>query len=133
MWIKSSLLALGFAGAMVASTPAPAPAQGVYVGPHGVGVDLGRPRYREHYRGITIMPMTAAVGAAGQSPSSEPEACARSDAAINRRRVRPAREPQVGQGFLLEVDDESACKRNPAGYWTRLFGCIHWLVCSPSD
>jgi hypothetical protein len=50
-WIKSSLIALGFAGAMVASTPAPAPAQGVHVGPGGVSVDVGRPRYREHYRG----------------------------------------------------------------------------------
>ena len=51
MWIKSSLIALGFAGAMVVSTPAPAPAQGVHVGPGGVSVDVGRPRYREHYRG----------------------------------------------------------------------------------
>ena len=51
MWIKSSLIALGFAGAMVASTPAPAPAQGVHVGPGGVSVDVGRPRYRERYRG----------------------------------------------------------------------------------
>jgi hypothetical protein len=51
MWIKSSLIALGFAGAMVASTPAPAPAQGVHVGPGGVSVDVGRPHYREHYRG----------------------------------------------------------------------------------
>ena len=49
MWIKSSLIALGFAGAMVASTPAPAPAQGVHVGPGGVSVDVGRPRYRDHY------------------------------------------------------------------------------------
>jgi hypothetical protein len=51
MWTKSSLIALGFAGAMVASTPAPALAQGVHVGPGGVSVDVGRPRYREHYRG----------------------------------------------------------------------------------
>ena len=41
--IKASLIALGFAGAMIAATPAPALAQGVYVGPDGVGVDLGRP------------------------------------------------------------------------------------------
>ena len=66
MWIKSSLIALGFAGAMVASTPAPAPAQGVHVGPGGVSVDVGRPRYRERYVGITIMPMTGATGAAGR-------------------------------------------------------------------
>ena len=91
--IKASLIALGFAGAMIAATPAPALAQGVYVGPHGVALTLVSPSYREHYRG-PIMPMTAAVGAAGQSPSSEPEACARSDAAINSRRVRPAREPR---------------------------------------
>ena len=65
MWIKSSLIALGFAGAMVASTPAPAPAQGVHVGPGGVSVDVGRPRYRVIV-GITIMPMTGATGAAGR-------------------------------------------------------------------
>ena len=49
--IKASLIALCFAGAMIAATPAPAPAHGVYVGPHGVGVDLGQPQYREHSRG----------------------------------------------------------------------------------
>ena len=42
--IKASLIALCFAGAMIAATPAPAPAHGVYVGPHGVGVDLGQPQ-----------------------------------------------------------------------------------------
>jgi hypothetical protein len=53
MWIKTSLIALGLVGAMAAATPAPTLAQGVYVGPGGVGVDIGRPGYRgEHrYRG----------------------------------------------------------------------------------
>jgi hypothetical protein len=51
MWMKTSLIALGFAGAMVAASPAPTLAQGVHIGPNGVGVDIG-PRYRErHYRG----------------------------------------------------------------------------------
>jgi hypothetical protein len=45
-------MAFGLAGALMGSTPAPAPAQGVYIGPRGVGVELGRPGYREHrYRG----------------------------------------------------------------------------------
>jgi hypothetical protein len=43
MWIKTSLIALGIAGALTAATPAPTLAQGVYIGPGGVGVDLGRP------------------------------------------------------------------------------------------
>lgn len=52
MWIKASLIALGIVGAMAAATPSPTLAQGVYVGPGGVGVDIGRPGYREHrYRG----------------------------------------------------------------------------------
>ena len=52
MWIKTSLIALGLAGAMAAATPAPTLAQGVHIGPGGVGIDIGRPGYRErHYRG----------------------------------------------------------------------------------
>ena len=52
MWIKTSLIALGFVGAMAAATPSPTLAQGVYVGPGGVGVDIGRPGYRERrYQG----------------------------------------------------------------------------------
>ena len=47
MWIKAPLIILGLAGVMVASTPAPSSAQGVYIGPGGVGVDIGRPGYRE--------------------------------------------------------------------------------------
>jgi hypothetical protein len=47
MWIKTSLIALDFAAAMVAATPAPTLAQGVHIGPGGVGVDIGRPSYRE--------------------------------------------------------------------------------------
>jgi hypothetical protein len=47
MWIKTSLIALGIAGALTAATPAPTLAQGVYIGPGGVGVDLGRPGWRE--------------------------------------------------------------------------------------
>ena len=52
MWIKTSLIALGFAAATLAATPAPTLAQGVHIGPNGVGIDIGRPGYRErHYRG----------------------------------------------------------------------------------
>jgi hypothetical protein len=52
MWIKTSLIALGLVGTMAAATPAPTLAQGVYIGPGGVGVDIGRPGYRERrYRG----------------------------------------------------------------------------------
>jgi hypothetical protein len=40
----------GSVAAMAATTPAPTLAQGVYVGPGGVSVDVGRPRYREHDR-----------------------------------------------------------------------------------
>jgi hypothetical protein len=47
MWIKTSLIALGLVGTMAAATPAPTLAQGVYIGPGGVGVDIGRPGYRE--------------------------------------------------------------------------------------
>ena len=37
---------------MAAGTPAPTLAQGVHIGPGGVGIDIGRPGYRErHYRG----------------------------------------------------------------------------------
>ena len=52
MWIKTSLIALGLVGTMAAATPAPTLAQGVYIGPGGVGVDVGWPRWRErdHYR-----------------------------------------------------------------------------------
>jgi hypothetical protein len=51
MWPKTSLIALGMASALAAVTSAPTLAQGVYVGPGGVGVDLGRPGWRErHYR-----------------------------------------------------------------------------------
>jgi hypothetical protein len=52
MWIKTSLIALGLAGVMAAATPAPTLAQGVHIGPGGVGINIGRPGYRErHYRG----------------------------------------------------------------------------------
>jgi hypothetical protein len=47
MWIKTSVAALGIVGALAAATPAPTLAQGVYVGPGGVGVDVGRPGWRE--------------------------------------------------------------------------------------
>jgi hypothetical protein len=43
MWIKTSLIALDFAAAMVAATPAPTLAQGVHIGPGGVGIDIGWP------------------------------------------------------------------------------------------
>jgi hypothetical protein len=46
MWIKTSLAALAMMGALAAATPAPTLAQGVYVGPGGVGVDTGGPGWR---------------------------------------------------------------------------------------
>jgi hypothetical protein len=62
MWIKTSLIALGLAGAMAAATPAPTLAQGVHIGPGGVGIDIGPPGYRERAitegASMTIMPMT---------------------------------------------------------------------------
>jgi hypothetical protein len=52
MWIKKSLSALGFVGAIASATQAPTLAQGVYIDPGGVGVDIGRAGYRERrYRG----------------------------------------------------------------------------------
>ena len=49
-WITKSLVALGFVGAMVAATPTPTVAQGVYLGGPAGGVEIGRPGYRErHY------------------------------------------------------------------------------------
>jgi len=51
MWIKTSVAALGIIGALTAATLTPTLAQGVYIGPSGVGVDIGRPGWRErHYR-----------------------------------------------------------------------------------
>jgi hypothetical protein len=51
MWIKTSVAVLGIFGALAAATPAPTLAQGVYIGPGGVGVDVSRPGWRErHYR-----------------------------------------------------------------------------------
>jgi hypothetical protein len=51
MWIKTSVAALGIVGVLAAATPTPTLAQGVHIGPGGVGVDIGRPGWRErHYR-----------------------------------------------------------------------------------
>ena len=47
MWLKTSLAALGMMGAVAAASPTPAVAQGVYIGPGGVGVDTGRSGWRE--------------------------------------------------------------------------------------
>jgi hypothetical protein len=49
MRVTRALVALGFVGAMAIGTPAPSRAQGVYIGPGGVGIDTGPPRYRERY------------------------------------------------------------------------------------
>ena len=52
MWIKTYLVTLGLVSALAAATPASTLAQGVYIGPGGVGVDVGRPGWRErdYYR-----------------------------------------------------------------------------------
>jgi hypothetical protein len=49
MLVTRRLAALGFVSAMVVVTPAPTLAQGVYIGPGGVGIDTGRPPYPERY------------------------------------------------------------------------------------
>jgi hypothetical protein len=49
MLVARTLVAVGFVGAMAIATAAPTLAQGVYIGPGGVGVDTGRPAYRERY------------------------------------------------------------------------------------
>ena len=50
MWIKTSIAALGIIGALGVATPAPTLAQGVHIGPNGVGVDIGRPRHDRDFR-----------------------------------------------------------------------------------
>ena len=47
MWIKSALTTIAIVGALAAATPTPTLAQGVHIGPGGVGVDVGRPGWRE--------------------------------------------------------------------------------------
>jgi hypothetical protein len=49
MLVTRTLVALGFVGAMAMAMPAPSLAQGVYIGPGGIGIDTGRPAYRERY------------------------------------------------------------------------------------
>jgi hypothetical protein len=49
MLVTRTLAALGFVGAMAIGTPASSLAQGVYIGPGGIGIDTGRPAYRERY------------------------------------------------------------------------------------
>jgi hypothetical protein len=49
MWMKTSLAALGMMGALAAATPVPTLAQGVHIGPGGVGIDVGRPGWRERH------------------------------------------------------------------------------------
>jgi hypothetical protein len=51
MLVTRTLLAVGFVGAIALASPAPTLAQGVYIGPGGVGLDTGRRGWRErHYR-----------------------------------------------------------------------------------
>src|SRR5437764_14901541 len=49
MLISRSLVALGFVGAITMAMPAPTLAQGVHIEGPGVGIDVGRPGYRERY------------------------------------------------------------------------------------
>ena len=66
MWIKASLIAVGFVAATAAATPVPTLAQGVYVGPGGVQLTLVNPATVSVIVVMTIMPMTGATGAAGR-------------------------------------------------------------------
>ena len=68
MWIKTSLAALGMMGAMAAATPAPTLAQGVYVGPGGVGVDIGA---------MTVITATVLTAATQKSAACEAVAVGR--------------------------------------------------------
>jgi len=47
--IASTLVALGFAGAIAGGTATPAAAQGIYFEGPGVEFGIGRPAYRERY------------------------------------------------------------------------------------
>ena len=65
MWIKTSLIALGLAGAMAAATPAPTLAQGVHVGPGGVwwiSADPAIVSAITEAGPMTTMPMTGGHG-----------------------------------------------------------------------
>jgi hypothetical protein len=49
MLIRRCLVALGLFSAMAIASPAPTLAQGVHIQGPGVGIDIGRPGYRERY------------------------------------------------------------------------------------
>ena len=68
MWIKTSLIALGFAAATLAASPAPTLAQGVHIGPNGIVTLAGRVIVTAITEGasMTIMPMTAGTEVAAE-------------------------------------------------------------------
>ena len=68
MLMTRTLVAIGFGSAMAIATPAPTLAQGVYIGPGGVGVDTGRP---DGVSGITEIAatLTSEEGSVGVGPS----------------------------------------------------------------
>lgn len=49
MLVRRTLVALAVIGGFATGTPGSALAQGVYLQGPGVGVEIGRPAYREHY------------------------------------------------------------------------------------
>jgi hypothetical protein len=69
MWIKTSVAVLGILGALAAATPAPTLAQGVYIGPGGVGVESAALVGVSAVTGTTTTPTNAATDAlaVGQS------------------------------------------------------------------
>ena len=67
MLVTRTLVALGFVGAMAIGTPAPSLAQGVYIGPGGVGIDTGRPAYRA--TAVTAVTPTSEEGSVAVGPS----------------------------------------------------------------
>ena len=69
MWIKTSLIALEFAAATLAASPAPTLAQGVHVAPMALALTLaGRVIVTAITEGasMTIMPMTAGTEVAAE-------------------------------------------------------------------
>jgi len=72
MWIKTSLAALAMMGALAAATPTPILAQGVYVGPGGVGVDTADP-----VGVMTALTATVLTAATPKSAASEAVAAGR--------------------------------------------------------
>ena len=47
--LAKTMVAIGFAGAAAVAVPSAVSAQGIYLGVPGVGIEIGRPYYRDRY------------------------------------------------------------------------------------